>query len=84
MICKSELDEMKNMDITSVDRDKLVDISTVRIEGKTSAERLNSFVKQVGNPYCFKVGNTPVRVSFKEGGNTLESAISRYFKSLKR
>ena len=48
------VEEMKSVDVRTVDRDSLVDVTQVRIdEGLTKEERLKEFVRQVGNPYCF-------------------------------
>lgn len=45
--------------------DSLVDIRDVKIDRSMSVEdRMKSYVKQIKNPYMFKVGNTVVRVSY--------------------
>ena len=45
--------------------DSLVDIRDVRIDRSMSEEdRMKAYVKQIKNPYMFKVGNTVVRVSY--------------------
>lgn len=70
--------------ISNIDSlDSLSDISCVKIEGDTPAQRLDSFLTQVKDPYCFRVGNTPVRVAFSSGEKTLESLIKRHFLGLK-
>lgn len=45
--------------------ESLVDIRDVKIDrSKPVEERMKSYVKQIKNPYLFKVGNTIVRVSY--------------------
>ena len=45
--------------------DSLVDIRDVKIDRSMSVEeRMKSYVKQIKNPYMFKVGSTVVRVSY--------------------
>ena len=36
-----------------------------------SDERIRSFIEQIKNPYCFKVGDTVVKVSFADTPNTI-------------
>lgn len=45
--------------------------------------RQESFLAQAGNPYCFRVGKTPVRISFAAGGKPLEEELRSYFMDLK-
>ena len=71
------------MTIDGIERNELSDISDLRISGKTSAQRLDSFVSQIGNPYYFCVGKTPVRVSFQNDGKPLENMLRQYFIRLK-
>lgn len=67
------LEEMKNMDIRTVDRDSLVDIRDVKIDTSLPiSERIKSYVQQIKNPYMFKVGDVVVRVSYKENAPTLQ------------
>ena len=52
--------------------EELVDIRTVKIDRNLpSDERIRSFIEQIKNPYCFKVGDTVVKVSFADTPNTI-------------
>ena len=52
--------------------DQLVDIRDVKIDRSLSCdERIKSFIRQIKNPYRFKVGNTVVNVSFANAQNTI-------------
>ena len=42
---------------------------------KPVEERILSFIEQIGNPYLFKVGNTPVKVCYKDDGPTLQKCL---------
>ena len=66
-----------------IDKNLLEDILTVEVSGETASQRLESYLDQVGNPYCFRVGNTPVRISFKSCEETLDKKIKSYFMGLK-
>lgn len=70
------LDQMKNVDIRAVDPDSLIDIRDIQVNpGRPREERIRDFVRQAGNPYCFRVGKVAVKVSFAEGGATLEDRL---------
>ncbi len=57
---------------TNFDREALVDVRDVLIDGSLpQAERIKAFVSQVKNPYCFKVGDVIVNVSYAGNGATL-------------
>lgn len=77
------LKDMADAPITEMPPDLLKDILTVEISGETAYQRLESYLSQVGNPYCFRVGNTPVRISFISCEETLEQKIRSYFLGLK-
>lgn len=50
----------------------LVDIRDVKIDRELPREeRVKSFVAQIKNPYCFKVGPVVVNVSYSDSGATL-------------
>lgn len=77
------LEQMKQTDIRSVDRDSLVDINEVRIDGKLPREqRLTEFIRQIKNPYCYRCGNVVVKVSFADTDATLENRLEHYLKTL--
>lgn len=83
MMTSEQLTKFENMATECIDKNTLSDISDLKINGKTSAHRLESFVSQIGNPYCFRVGNTPVRISFHNDRKPLESILRQYFIGLK-
>lgn len=76
---RQDLQAMKNIDVRTVDRDTLVDINDVTINGKLSQEeRLKDFVRQIGNPYCYKCGEAIIKVSFADTTATLEDRTLNY------
>ncbi len=56
---------------------ELTDIEGFVPEGDTPEQRLESLLRQVGNPYLFRVGKTKVRLTFT-GGATLEERLRQY------
>lgn len=80
---KNTLEQMKNVDISTVDPAELVDIREIQIdEQKTREERLRDFVMQVKNPYCFRVGKGAVKLTFPEVGATLEDRLQNLMTKL--
>lgn len=54
----------------------LVDIKDVSVDKNlTKEERIAEFVRQIGNPYCFKCGKFTVRAQFAEDGASLEDCL---------
>ena len=71
-----ELRKMKDIDIRTVDKNQLVDLNSVVIdESRPVQERMVSFLQQIGNPYCFRVGDVAVKVVNKENGPTFQQNL---------
>ncbi len=84
MFDKQQLETLKNVEITAVDRTALVDITHVQIDTTQPIEKkMQSYFEQVLNPYCFLCGDTPVRVGFVSEDKTFSESIGNYFRSLK-
>ena len=61
----STLDEMKSVNIRTVDRESLVDINEIQIdESLPPKERAAEFLRQIKNPYCYLYHGIIVKVSF--------------------
>lgn len=68
-----DVEAMKAVDIRSVDKNQLVDLDSVHIdESKPVPERIESFLKQIQNPYCFRIGDVAVKVNYQSGGPTFQ------------
>ncbi len=73
------VEEMKSVDVRTVDRDSLVDVTRIHIdEGLTKEERLREFVRQVKNPYCFRVGDVVVKNVYSGDGVSLRERFEQY------
>lgn len=83
IISLEELRKMKEVDIRTVDKSQLVDLNSVVIdESKPVEERILSFIEQVRNPYCFRVGDVAVKVVYKEQGPTFQQNFEDMLMSL--
>ena len=63
----------EDVDIRTVDKSTLVDLMSVQIDDALPvSDRIASFVEQIKNPYCFRVGNVAVKVKYKDSGPTFQ------------
>ena len=77
------LEEMRSVDVRTVDRDQLVDVTRIRIdEGLPKEERVREFVRRVKNPYCFRVGNVVVKNVYSNDGVSLRERFEQFAKTL--
>ena len=76
---KEESQKLSEVDIRSVDKTELVDISDVKINPELSPkERVEDYIRQVKNPYCYLDHGIVVKVSFNENGKTLEECLRTF------
>lgn len=80
-----ELKQMGQIEIDKVDRASLVDIQTVEIDSSLSVDkRMEEYLAQIKNPYCFLCDNSIVKMRFDENGGKLSEKIKNYFINTKR
>lgn len=82
-ITGKSLQEMQQVDIRTVDKSTLVDLNSVKIdESLPIPERVASFVSQIGNPYCFRVGDVAVKVVYKADGPSFQQNIEDILRTI--
>lgn len=75
-----EYEQMKQVDIQTVDVNILVDIDTIKIRKELpEEERLKDFVEKIKNPFCFKCNGMVVKAVYNNNGETLEEKLVRLF-----
>lgn len=73
---------MKNANLATIDRDELVDIRDVKVNTSLpKRERAIDFIRQIGNPYCYRHGKYVVKVGFSETEVSLEERLAGYILS---
>ena len=82
-ICtQEELESMKNVDIRTVNPATLRDIRDVKINTDLPKEqRIQDYIRQIGNPYCYRHGKYVVKISFADTDVTLEERLQAYIRS---
>ena len=77
------LNTFKNVDIRTVDKSALTDISSVKINPTDSPEKkMKNYIEQIKNPYCFLCNGYAVKVEFANTDRTIEDCFSDYIESL--
>ena len=78
------IEEMKAVDIRTVVPESLVDVTgTLISDDMTKEERAAEFVKQVKNPYCFRVGDMVVKNVYSSEGISLKDCFEQFARTLK-
>lgn len=73
---------LQNVDIRTVDRESLQDIREVMVNPELpKGERILDYIRQIGNPYCFRHGDYVVKISFTDTDTTLEERLLSYLRS---
>lgn len=81
-LTREALEQMKAVDIRAVDPETLRDIRDVHINtALPKQERMLDFIRQIGNPYCYRHGKYVVKVSFADSDVTLEQLMLTYLRS---
>ena len=73
---------MKNANLATIDRDELADIRDVKVNtALPKRERILDFIRQIGNPYCYRYGKYVVKVSFSDTDISLEDRLEAYIRT---
>lgn len=79
---REQIEAMENVDIRTVDTETLRDIRDVEINADLpKRERMLDYVRQIGNPFCYRHGKYVVKVSFTDTDITLEQRMLAYIRS---
>ena len=79
---REQIEAMQNVDIRTVDPETLRDIRDVTVNTDLpKRERILDFIRQIGNPYCYRHGKYVVKVSFTDTDVTLEDRMLAYIRS---
>ena len=77
-----QIEAMQNVDSRTVDPTGLRDIREVKVNTDLpKRERILDFIRQIGNPYCYRHGKYVVKVSFTGTDVTLEDRVLSYIRS---
>ena len=75
------LQEMKNMNPETVDRNTLIDIASVEVDSSLSkSEWLKEYLHQIKNPYMFLCNGVVVKIAFADNNVTIEDKLEQYIR----
>ena len=76
------LDEMRKVDIRTVDPATLHDRRDVRIDSRQPREkRIASYLQQIGNPSCYVDDGVVVKIGFMNTRETIDDRLEGYARS---
>lgn len=76
-------EELQSVDIRTVKPEDVVDIQQIKIdEGLSQQEKRKEFIRQVKNPYCFRVGNVIVKARYSGNGICLNERFEELVMSV--
>lgn len=74
---------LKQVDVRTVNPDTLVDINDIKVNTKLpKEERILDFIRQIGNPYCYRCGKVVVKISFNDTNATLEDRMENLLRMM--
>jgi len=73
MLAQTQIDEMKNVDIRTVDINALPDMSGFTFDNSLSrTERARRILEAAKNPYLFRLDDMVVKIEFADQGKPLQ------------
>lgn len=76
-------EELQSVDIRTVKPEDVVDIQQIKIDdGISQQEKRREFIRQVKNPYCFRVGKVIVKASYSGNGVSLNERFEELVMSV--
>lgn len=82
MLTAADIEKMQSVNPGTVDRSALKDIRDVHVNTELpKKERILDFIRQIGNPYCYRHGDYVVKVGFADTDVTLEDRMLSYIRS---
>jgi hypothetical protein len=84
MLKRIPVTELASIDIETVNKDDLVDVSNFTFDNSVPQElRAARVLDMVKNPYCFRVGEMGVKLEFSEGSPALQDRLTDFLKRQK-
>lgn len=80
MITSAQLRLFDEQSIETTPQEQLRNLSSIRLDKNDAPQAVMlDFLSQIGNPYCFLAGNTPVKIRFSEDGKPMYQALEDLF-----
>ena len=84
MYTRRELMELEKTQLETINTSMLQELTDIKINYDMDIEeKLDSFFRQIKNPYCFLINGTPVQISFQNHNQTIDDCLTHYFNNKK-
>ena len=81
---KIDIAALSGVDIRKMNKEELVDVSGISLDPSVPRKlRAGYILKNIGNPYCFRVGDLGVKLEFLDSAPSLQDALCDFFQRKK-
>ena len=78
-----DLRAMRNVDFLTVEPSTLNDIQEVQIDiNLTRIKRMKQYIKQIGNPYCYKCDDIVIKIRHSNTNQTLNDRLESFISDI--
>lgn len=82
ILSSEDIGRMRSVDPRLTERNGLKDIRDVNVDmDLPKKERMMEFIRQIGNPYCYRHGKYVVKISFVDTDVSLEDRMISYIRA---
>jgi len=79
MLKTKKIDELQDVDIGAIDKNTLLDVSLIKLDNSLPQDkRMARILRATKNPYCFRYGDTGVKIEFADTTRPLQDALSDF------
>jgi len=79
MLNMKRIEELQNVDISAVDKNTLADVSRIKLDHSLPKDkRMARILRATKNPYCFRYGDTAVKIEFADNAPPLQDTMQGF------
>ena len=79
MLTPKQIDELRSVDIRTIDKCKLTDVSLIKFDNSLPKdERMACVLELTKNPYCFRYGDMGVKIEFSDNAPPLQKTLTDF------
>lgn len=79
MITSALIDSFMNVNMDTVDRSKLADISTLKFDNTLPKEKRPAYVlERLKNPFCFRCGEVGIKLEFDDNAPPIQEVLTNF------
>lgn len=79
MLKPTKIEELRNVDISAVDKTALADVSRVKLDNSLPKDkRMARILRATKNPYCFRYGDMAVKIEFADNAPPLQDTMTDF------